>query len=287
MDQTTNAILLIHCKDQPGIISAVTQFLADHNGNIVDLDEHVDRDHGVFFMRLEWQMDQFNIPKDELRAYFQENYGEKYEMDWRLYFTSKKPKMALFVTKLSHCLFDVLGRYQAGDWDVEIPLIISNHEHLLSVAETFKIPFHHLPITKENKEEQEQQQLELLKSHQVDFIVLARYMQILSENFINQYPNKIINIHHSFLPAFPGAKPYHSAFERGVKIIGATSHYVTTDLDAGPIIEQDVVRVSHKDSVKTLIRKGQDLEKIVLSRAIYKHLHRKVLVFNNKTVVFD
>ena len=261
MDQSTNAILLIHCKDQPGIISAVTQFLADHNGNIVDLDEHVDRDHGVFFMRLEWQMDQFNIPKDELRDYFQEHYGEKYDMNWRLYFTSKKPKMALFVTKLSHCLFDVLGRYQAGDWDVEIPLIISNHEHLRGVAETFKIPFHHLPITKENKKEQEQKQLELLKSNQVDFIVLARYMQILSENFINKYPNKIINIHHSFLPAFPGAKPYHSAFERGVKIIGATSHYVTTDLDAGPIIEQDVVRVSHKDSVKTLIRKGRILKR--------------------------
>jgi formyltetrahydrofolate deformylase len=283
----TNAILLIHCPDQPGIISSVTQFLADYQGNVVDLDEHVDRDHNVFFMRVEWEMKNFGIGKEDLPDYFRTNYADRYNMKWELYFTSKKPRMALFVTKLSHNLFDVLGRQQSGDWNVEIPLMISNHEHLRDIADRFDIPFHHLPITKENKKEQEARQLELLKENQIDFIVLARYMQILSSDFIEHYTNKIINIHHSFLPAFPGAKPYHSAFDRGVKIIGATSHYVTSDLDAGPIIEQDVVRVSHKDSVKTLIRKGQDLEKIVLSRAIYAHLQRKVLVFNNKTVVFD
>ncbi|MCR9250459.1 MAG: formyltetrahydrofolate deformylase [bacterium] len=283
----TNAILLIHCPDQPGIISSVTQFLADYQGNVVDLDEHVDRDHNVFFMRVEWEMENFGISKEDLPDYFRENYADRYNMKWELYFTSKKPRMALFVTKLSHNLFDVLGRQQSGDWNVEIPLMISNHEHLRDIADRFDIPFHYIPITKENKKEQEKRQLELLKENQIDFIVLARYMQILSSDFIGYYTNKIINIHHSFLPAFPGAKPYHSAFDRGVKIIGATSHYVTSDLDAGPIIEQDVVRVSHKDSVKTLIRKGQDLEKIVLSRAIYAHLQRKVLVFNNKTVVFD
>ncbi len=283
----TNAILLIHCPDQPGIISSVTQFLADYQGNVVDLDEHVDRDHNVFFMRVEWEMKNFGIGKEDLPDYFRTNYADRYNMKWELYFTSKKPRMALFVTKLSHNLFDVLGRQQSGDWNVEIPLMISNHEHLRDIADRFDIPFHYLPITKENKKEQEARQLELLKENQIDFIVLARYMQILSSDFIEHYTNKIINIHHSFLPAFPGAKPYHSAFDRGVKIIGATSHYVTSDLDAGPIIEQDVVRVSHKDSVKTLIRKGQDLEKIVLSRAIYAHLQRKVLVFNNKTVVFD
>ncbi len=283
----TNAILLIHCDDQPGIISSITQFLAQHNGNVVDLDEHVDRDHGIFFMRIEWEMSDFKLSKEELPAYFEKHYAEQFDMKWELHFTSKKPRMALFVTRLSHCLFDVLGRHQSGDWHVDIPLIISNHDHLKGVADRFEIPFYHIPITKENKAAQEERQLQLLSEHQVDFIVLARYMQILSEDFINHYTNKVINIHHSFLPAFPGAKPYHSAFDRGVKIIGATSHYVTSDLDAGPIIEQDVVRVSHKDSVKTLIRKGQDLEKIVLSRAIYAHLQRKVHVYHNKTVVFD
>lgn len=285
--KSPSAILLIHCPDQPGIISTVTRFLADHNGNITDLDEHVDREHNIFFMRVEWEMDNFDIAREELEAYFKEHYGEPYNMTWQLYFSDVKPRMALFITKLSHCLYDVLSRYQSGDWEVEIPLIVSNHEYLKDVAERFEIPFYHLPITKENKLEQEKKQLVLMEEYKVDFIVLARYMQIVSGNFIKRFPDRIINIHHSFLPAFPGAKPYHSAFDRGVKIIGATSHYVTEELDAGPIIEQDVVRVSHKDTVKTLIRKGQDLEKIVLSRAIYNHIKRKVLVFNNKTVVFD
>jgi formyltetrahydrofolate deformylase len=208
-------------------------------------------------------------------------------MHWRLYFSDEIPRMALFVSKMPHCLFDILARYTAGEWDVEIPLIISNHELLKPVAERFGIGFHYFPVTKENKEELEKKELELLKKHKIDFVVLARYMQILSEDFVKQFPNKIINIHHSFLPAFAGAKPYHAAHERGVKIIGATSHYVTSDLDAGPIIEQDVTRCSHVDTIQNLIRKGRDLEKIVLSQAVYKHLQRKILVYKNRTVVFN
>jgi len=195
--------------------------------------------------------------------------------------------MALFVTKLTHCLYDILGRWKSNDWNVDIPIIISNHETLRPIAAQFGIDFHYLPITNENKKEQEAKQLELLANNNIDFVVLARYMQIISSEFIQKYENKIINIHHSFLPAFPGAKPYHSAYERGVKIIGATSHYVTSDLDQGPIIEQDVVRVSHQNEVGDLIRKGQDLEKLVLSRAIFNHIQQKVLVFNNKTIVFS
>jgi formyltetrahydrofolate deformylase len=195
--------------------------------------------------------------------------------------------MALFVSKMPHCLFDILGRYTAGEWDVKIPLIISNHETLKPVAERFGIDFYHFPVSNDNKAEMEEKELELLKEKKIDFVVLARYMQVLSSNFVNHYPNKIINIHHSFLPAFAGAKPYHAAHERGVKIIGATSHYVTSDLDAGPIIEQDVTRCSHIDTVEKLVRKGRDLEKIVLSQAVYKHLQRKILVFSNRTVVFN
>ena len=208
-------------------------------------------------------------------------------MHFRLYFSDVKPRMALFVSKMSHCLFDILARYTAGEWHVEIPLIVSNHPDLEPVANRFGIPFHLFPITKETKAEQEQKELELLKENDISFIVLARYMQVLSERMIQAYPTKIINIHHSFLPAFVGAKPYHAAFERGVKIIGATSHYITSELDAGPIIEQDVVRISHKDTVSDLVNKGKDLEKIVLSRAVQKHIERKVLAYKNKTVVFN
>jgi formyltetrahydrofolate deformylase len=211
----------------------------------------------------------------------------RYEMKWNIYFSDVPPRMAIFVSKFDHCLFDILARYQAGEWNAEIPLIVSNHEDLRPVAERFGIPFHYFQITKENKKEQEQLELELLQQNNIDFVVLARYMQVVSEDFINAYPNKIINIHHSFLPAFPGAKPYHSAYKRGVKIIGATSHYVTTDLDEGPIIEQDVTRISHRDTIDNLVRKGRDLEKIVLSRAIYAHIRRRVLVYQNKTVVFQ
>jgi formyltetrahydrofolate deformylase len=208
-------------------------------------------------------------------------------MTWKLDFSEEVPRMALFVSKMPHCLFDILARYTAGEWDVEIPLIISNHELLKPVAERFGVEFFHIPVNKDNKEEQESRELELLKKYDIDFIVLARYMQILSDSFVQQYPNRIINIHHSFLPAFAGAKPYHAAHDRGVKIIGATSHYVTSRLDGGPIIEQDVTRCSHFDTVQNLIRKGRDLEKIVLSQAVYKHLQRKILVYNNRTVVFN
>jgi formyltetrahydrofolate deformylase len=281
------AILLIHCADQKGIIASITDFLSSNKGNIIELDEHVDRHEKVFFMRVEWEMDGFLIAPDDINKQFEQAIGERYQMVWRLYFTGRKRKMAVFVSKYDHCLYDIMGRYQSGEWNVEIPLIVSNHGELNHIAERFDIPFHHIKITKENKKEQEQKQITLLREHGIDFVVLARYMQILSEDFIREFTNKIINIHHSFLPAFPGAKPYHSAYERGVKIIGASSHYVTSDLDEGPLIEQDVVRVSHKDSIQSLMRKGRDLEKIVLSRAIWHHLEHKVMVFKNRTVIFD
>ncbi len=285
--QNTNAILLMHCPDQPGILAVVTDFINVNGGNILYLDQHVDREEHVFFMRVEWDLSKFIIPHDKIRDYFATLYAQKYNMSFNLYFDNYKPRMAIFVSKMSHCLYDMLARYTAGEWDVEIPLIISNHSDLAKVAERFDIPYHVIPVNKGNKEEQEAAELELLKKNKVDFIVLARYMQIISPEFIEKFPNKIINIHHSFLPAFMGAKPYHAAFERGVKLIGATSHYVTTELDAGPIIEQDIVRISHKDSVSTLVHKGQDLEKIVLSRAVEKHIDRKILVYKNKTVVFN
>lgn len=281
-----SATLLIYCPDKIGILTAVTQLISSQAGNIIEVEEHVDTEYNIFFMRVQWQMSGFKLSKDEMKNQIK-SLAEVYEMKWRIYFSGNKPKMALFVTKLSHCLFDILSRVSSGEWNVEIPLIISNHTFLEDIAKRFGIPFHHIPITKENKEEQEKKTLKILADDNVSFIVLARYMQIVSEQFISHYPNKIINIHHSFLPAFPGARPYHSAFERGVKIIGATSHYVTKDLDQGPIIEQDIIKVSHKDSVSRLVRKGQDLEKIVLSRAIRHHLERKVLAFNNKTIVFD
>jgi formyltetrahydrofolate deformylase len=240
----------------------------------------------IFFMRMEWELDKFLIPDGKIEDYFNTLYAKKYDISFRLYFSGYRPRMAIFVSKMSHCLYDILARYTAGEWNVTIPLIISNHPDMEVVAKRFDIPYYLFPVTKENKAEQEKRELELLKKHGIDFIVLARYMQIVSEDMIGQYPNRIINIHHSFLPAFVGAKPYHAAFERGVKIIGATSHYVTTELDAGPIIEQDIVRVTHKDTVQDLINKGKDLEKIVLSRAVQKHIERKVLAYKNKTVIF-
>lgn len=238
-------------------------------------------------MRVEWDLTNFIIPQNKIEDYFNTLYGQKYDMSFNLYFSDRKPRMAIFVSKMSHCLYDILARYTAGEWNVEIPVIISNHPDLESVAKRFDIDYYVFPINKDNKAEQEAKELELLKEYDIDFIVLARYMQVVSSDFIMHYPDKIINIHHSFLPAFMGAKPYHAAFERGVKLIGATSHYVTTDLDAGPIIEQDIVRISHKDSIADLVYKGQDLEKIVLSRAVEKHIDRKILTYRNKTVVFN
>ena len=281
------AKLLLHCPDKPGILAEVTDFITVNKGNIIYLDQYVDHVENIFFMRIEWELKNFLIPQEKIEDYFATLYAQKYEMFFRLYFSDTKPRMAIFVSKMSHCLFDLLARYTAGEWNVEIPLIISNHPDLQHVAERFGIPFYLFPITKETKEEQEKKEMELLAKHKVNFIVLARYMQGISEWMIDAYPNRIINIHHSFLPAFVGARPYHAAFERGVKIIGATSHYVTTELDAGPIIEQDVVRITHKDTVEDLVNKGKDLEKIVLSRAVQKHIERKVLAYKNKTVIFS
>ena len=281
------AKLLLHCPDKPGILAEVTDFITVNKGNIIYLDQYVDHVENIFFMRIEWELKDFLVPQEKIEDYFATLYAQKYEMNFRLYFSDTKPRMAIFVSKMSHCLFDLLARYTAGEWNVEIPLIISNHPDLQHVAERFGIPFHLFPITKETKEEQEKKEMELLAKHKITFIVLARYMQVISEQMINAYPNRTINIHHSFLPAFVGAKPYHAAFERGVKIIGATSHYVTTELDAGPIIEQDVVRITHKDTVQDLVNKGKDLEKIVLSRAVQKHIERKVLAYKNKTVIFN
>lgn len=281
------AKLLLYCPDKPGILAEVTDFITVNKGNIIYLDQHVDHVENIFFMRIEWELQDFLIPQEKIEDYFATLYAQKYAMSFRLYFSDTKPRMAIFVSKMSHCLFDMLARYTAGEWNVDIPLIVSNHPDLQHVAERFGIPFYLFPITKENKAEQERLEMDLLAKYNITFIVLARYMQVISEQMINAYPNRIINIHHSFLPAFVGAKPYHAAFERGVKIIGATSHYVTTELDAGPIIEQDIVRITHKDTVQDLINKGKDLEKIVLSRAVQKHIERKVLVYKNKTVIFN
>ena len=279
--------ILIHCKDRPNIIASVTNFIAKNGGNIVYIDQHVDREQDIFFMRLESEFKEESFSTNTFKSLFKSDLADQFEMKWRIYSSEKKPKMALFISKYDHCLYDLLGRYNSGELNLEIPFIISNHKDLKSIADNFKIPFYHIPVTKDTKQEAEDQQLQLLQVHNIDFIVLARYMQIVSGKLIDKYPNKIINIHHSFLPAFVGAKPYHSAFKRGVKIIGATSHYVTEELDAGPIIEQDVTRVTHAHAIADLIAKGRDLEKIVLSNAVKLHANRKVMVFNNKTVIFS
>ena len=283
------AILLLHCPDEQGIISEMTKFITDNQGNIVYLDQYVDREDGIFFMRIEWALEKFTIPREKIREYIDTLYAQRYKMEFNLYFNDVKPRMAIFVSKMSHCLYDLLARYKAGEWNVEIPCIVSNHEDLRYVAEQFDIPYYVWSIKKDhsNKAEVEAEEMELLKKEKVTFIVLARYMQIISDDMIKAYPNHIINIHPSFLPAFVGAKPYHQAWERGVKIIGATSHYVTAELDAGPIIEQDVTRITHKDTPESLVLKGKDLEKIVLSRAVTKHIQRKILTYHNKTIIFS
>ena len=283
------AILLLHCPDQQGIISEVTKFITDNQGNIVDLDQYVDHQDGMFFMRIQWELDGFLIPREKINEYIKTLYAQRYQMEFNLYFSDQRPRMAIFVSKMSHCLYDLLARWKAGEYDVDIPCIVSNHEDLRYVAEQFGIPYHVWSIKKDhsNKAEVEQAEMDLLKKEKVTFIVLARYMQIISDDMIAAYPHHIINIHHSFLPAFVGAKPYHQAWERGVKIIGATSHYVTAELDAGPIIEQDVARITHKDTPESLVLKGKDLEKNVLSRAVSKHIQRKILTYKNKTIIFS
>jgi formyltetrahydrofolate deformylase len=280
-------VLLMHCPDKKGIIAAVTNFIHQKNGNIVYIDQYVDRVQGAFFMRVEVE-GVFDLPSFErFKLDFQKELGIHFEMQCSFYLADLLPKMAVFVSKYDHCLYDILAQQRSGKLACTIPFIISNHNDLSSIAEQFSIPFYHIPVTKNSKEKAELKQLELLQKYEVNCIVLARYMQILSSRIIDVYPSKIINIHHSFLPAFPGAKPYHSAFQRGVKIIGATSHYVTEELDAGPIIEQDIIRVSHSHEVKDFISKGQELERVVLLRALKLHCERKIMTCNNKTIVFN
>ena len=283
------AILLLHCPDQQGIITDVTKFITDNRGNIVYLDQYVDTIDGMLFMRIEWELDGFLIPREKIQEYVDTMFAVRYSMNINVFFSDVKPRMAIFVSKMSHCLYDLLARYKAGEYDIDIPCIVSNHEDLRYVAEQFNIPFYVWSIKKDhsNKAEVEAAEMDLLRKEEVSFIVLARYMQIISDEMIKAFPHHIINIHHSFLPAFIGAKPYHQAYERGVKIIGATSHYVTAELDAGPIIEQDVVRITHKDTPESLVLKGRDLEKIVLSRAVSKHIERKILTYKNKTIIFS
>ncbi len=285
--QTKSAILLVHCPDREGIVLAVSGFISGNRGNILYLDQHVDYEKGRFFMRVEWDLARFSVAKDRIGEQFQQHVAAGFDMRWQLFFSSERPRMALFVSRLPHCAYDILARYESREWQIELPLIISNHRDMQGVADRHGIEYCYLPVNSGNKQEQEARQLELLQQHNIEFIVLARYMQILSGEFVNHYPQGIINIHHSFLPAFPGRRPYHSAYERGVKIIGATSHYVTTELDAGPIIEQDVVHISHKDTVGDMIRKGQDLEKVVLARAIWHQIRHNILVCDNRTMIFD
>ena len=286
MEQQT-ATILVHCKDQKGLVLAVTDFILKNNGNILYLDQHVDHEESEFFMRVQWDLDGSNIPADKIRDYFTTLVAKPANMNFDIHFSNSKQRLAIFVSNLSHCIYDILSRARSGEWNIEVPLIISNHEKLRHIGEEFNIPYYCLPITAENKLEQEAEILKLLNENNIDLVILARYMQVVSDSFIQSYPNKIINIHHSFLPAFPGAKPYESAYARGVKLIGATSHYVSSELDAGPIIAQGVSEVTHKDSVENMKRKGLDLEKIVLSKAIWSHIQHKTLVYNNRTIVFE
>jgi formyltetrahydrofolate deformylase len=279
------AILLLSCPDQMGIVAAVSEFLFRHGGNIVHADQHIDPEQGIFFQRVEFELDRFDLDRSDIPAAFAP-LVERFGMRFQLRFSDDVQRLAVLVSKQRHCMYDLLARRHMGELEAEIPLVLSNHADQTGVARAFAVEFHHLQVTPESKQEQEAAVLELLERHRIDVVVLARYMQILSASFVERYPNRIINIHHSFLPAFAGGRPYHQAYDRGVKIIGVTAHYVTAELDQGPIIDQDVVRVSHRDSVDDLIRKGCDLEKVVLARAVRYHLESRILVYGNKTVVF-
>ncbi len=286
-EKQEKAILLVHSPDRPGLVRAVTDFIFKYGGNIHTLQHCVDRDDMMIFVRAKWGMDGFILSREETEETFREKVAQKFNIKFEIFFTGDVPRMAVFVSQLPHCLSDIAYRLRAREWNIEMPLVISNHPDLKDVADLHGADFYVFENVKDNKEEVEARQLELLRRYDVDFIVLARYMQILTGNFISHYPNRIINIHHSFLPAFPGARPYRSAYERGVKIVGATCHYVTEELDSGPIIEQDVIRVNYDDSVSDLIRKGQDLEKLVLSSAIWSHINREILIYKNRTIVFN
>ena len=282
----SNATLLFSSPDQKGLVSMITGFIAQYGGNIISLHEHVDSFDKSFFLRVVWDMKDFEIPENEVQNAFHP-IGKKFDANWNILFTGRKLRVAVMVSKYEHCLLELLWRQRLPESAYEIPLIISNHPDLEPLAAYHRIPFHLFPITKENKDTQEKAELKLLKENNIDAIVLARYMQVLTQTFVDHYPNRIINIHHSFLPAFMGGNPYKQAYERGVKIIGATSHYVTEDLDEGPIIEQDIVRISHRDSVNDLIRRGRDLERIVLAKAVNYHAEHRILVNGKKTVVFQ
>jgi len=281
------AILTAHCDDRAGIVAKVSNWVFEKGGNILGLDQHVDSFSKRFFIRVHWSLENFKLKKNDIAIQFEKEMASEFNFDYSISFVEDVPKLAIFVSKLGHCIWDILARHESGELKAEIPLIISNHEKYRSLADRFNIPFHLFEINKTNKAEQEKKELELLKAHDIDLVVLARYMQVLSEDFVSHYPNRIINIHHSFLPAFAGAKPYHRAHERGVKLVGATAHYVTSDLDEGPIIEQDTIRVSHKESVEELVRRGCDLEKIILSRAIHLHLDERIAVHGNRTMIFE
>jgi formyltetrahydrofolate deformylase len=283
---TSKAILLLSCPDRKGLVARISGFISDGGGNIISLNEHVDTLEKTFFFRVVWDMENFSIRPEGLEKVFAP-LATELGATWKIYFKGRKLRIAVFVSRYEHCLQELLWRQGLKDYPVEIPLIISNHPDVKSMADYHHIPLHVFPITTENKAEQEKKELELLAANDIDTIVLARYMQVLSEQFIEKYPGRIINIHHSFLPAFIGGNPYKQAYDRGVKIIGATSHYVTEDLDEGPIIEQDIVRISHRDTTEDLIRKGRDLERIVLARAVYFHAEHRILLNGRKTIVFD
>ncbi len=287
MKQPQRAILLLSCPDTLGVVARISHFIFERRGNIINLDQHVDTEDKMFFMRVEWSMENFTIPSEDLREAFAP-LAKEFKADWHIELIgNKKPRVAIFVSKYSHCLLDLLWRKEANELEYDIPVIISNHPDLSSIAATHNIPFEVIAINKENKAEQEKKEIELLKKLKVDLIVLARYMQILTDNFVTEFPNRIINIHHSFLPAFIGSNPYKQAQDRGVKIIGATSHYATADLDEGPIIQQDIARISHRDSLDDLICKGRDLERVVLARAVKLHLEHRILVHGRKTIIFE
>lgn len=280
------ATLLLNCPDRKGLVAAIADFLYRHNANILHADQHQDAEENLFLMRVEWDLNGFDLTPEAFEREFAP-IAQKFEMNWRIALSSQRPKVAIFVSKYDHCLVDLLYRHQSGELACDIPLIIGNHPDCRRLADFYGIPFHTVEVPKDRKAEAEARQFELLDAHGIDLIVLARYMQILSPEFTARYPRRIINIHHSFLPAFIGARPYHRAYERGVKLIGATSHYVTEMLDEGPIVEQDIVRVSHRDQLEDLIQKGRDLEKVVLSRAVRWHVENRILIYSNKTVIFD
>lgn len=280
------AILLISCPDRKGIVSRITNFIYQNNGNIEHADQHIDSETKTFFMRVEWALDGFKVLEGDIEKSFTP-IATEFNMDWTLHLSRQVPRVAIFVSRFTHCLFDLLLRYKEGQFNCQIPVIVSNHPDAKEIAKDFNIKFVCFPKTKKNKQEVEKKEIELLNAEKIGLVVLARYTQILTSSFVESFPNRIINIHHSFLPAFVGKTPYKQAYACGVKIIGATSHYVTTELDAGPIIAQDIVRVSHRDSLQDLQIKGQDLERLVLTRAVRLCLGRKVLVYSNKTVIFD